>query len=230
MPSTNKSYRVEVIDKRYGDWSGERRCSLGISLGAHYHERGKFRATVDWVSDRFESCAIILCDTLQRFNSPAFYRGDEAAALRDAIAFGDDWLRRNSDSLAAFSIPHVVSRWEDWRNHPDFKRTLALLEKIWAKDSKLQEIVTTDVARFIKNNPLSDGQKEISPQLRINSGISYMLEEMAGLALFAKEHGSFEVYAGPKITAIDYLIKERPGEIPLELLTWRSLKIDFRAL
>ena len=230
MRNTSKSYRVKVIDKEITDWSMERHCTLGISLGAHYHEGGKFRATVGWVSQNFDSCAIVVCDTLQRFNLPSYYLGNENSARLAALALGDEWLSRNSAAIELFSIPCQITRWEEWRTHPDFQSTLNQLEYVWQQDAGLRAIIEVDVARFIRNNPLADESHAFNFEDRLMGGIRYILEELAGLALFSRQHGAFEVYAGPKIKALNYLKQIQPASTPKEILSLRFLKIDFQSI
>ena len=223
--STGKVYKARPRGGRALQCSLSGSCTLGISIGADFHEAGKLEATVLWLSEHFDSCAILLCDTLQRYNYDSYFRGEHEVALSEALQSGDEWLKRNKKILSRFAIPVTITRWEDWREHSGFESRLESITQIWQESEEMQRLILDDIQRFIANNPLSPEQFPL--KARIAAGAHYLLEELAGLSLFADEYGSLEVYAGAKIRAIEYLKDCKDSRAPESFKAMRSIKIDF---
>lgn len=77
--------------------------------------------------------------------------GSEYVALQSAITSGTEWLERNRPLLQAVSIPIVVSRWEDWRLHPDFLRVHTLIRAVFIQDKGFKSEVASRVALYTDN-------------------------------------------------------------------------------
>lgn len=225
MIKAKRSYIVEVAKGQPTEWRSYGRITLGISVGAHYHEGEKFSATMRWAQEHFNSCAIIVCDSLHRYNEPEHYSGDPAKALEKCLASGEDWLKRNLSAILSSTIPCTVTRWEDWRLHPDFNHVHRQIMGVYAQDAGMRASVEAGAQRYLRNNPvLSDCLGEA----RARGCSLYILEELAGLTLFARQYGLWEAYAGAKIAALEYLKSAQRADLPEPLLEIRSLKIHLK--
>lgn len=227
MARAPRGYIVEVAKNQSEDWRSHDRITLGISVGAHYHEGAKFAATMRWVEQHFQSCAILVCDSLHRYNEPQYYAGDLETALATSIKNGTDWLERNSIAITSASIPCAVTRWEDWRLHPDFHATYEQIARVHADDAGLRDSVDESVQRYLRHHPAAN--EDISGQ-RAEGSRFYILEELAGLTLFARQNGTWEAYAGSKIAALDYLKSTQRNDLPEPLLDIRSIKIHLKEI
>jgi tRNA-dependent cyclodipeptide synthase len=224
----SKTYTVEVARSEDPLWRDSRNITLGISVGQHYHEGGKFQATVDWVGKYFTSCSILVCDSLHRFNERAYYVGARDQALQAAIDSGTDWLKRNHEALASIKIPVSITRWEDWRLHPDYEAVHREIERVFDSDSGMQGVVAEGIEVYIDNQIRKGSFDQSEATERRATSASYLIEELAGLTLFARRHGTLEAYAGSKILALDYLRASGRTDLPEPLLKIRSIKINLR--
>lgn len=71
------------------------RCLLPISVDSIAHEDERFAATIDYVNQHFDSCVLLLGDTLQRFTIAFDCPEDPNSLINVARARGDSWLVRN---------------------------------------------------------------------------------------------------------------------------------------
>ncbi len=68
-------------------------CMLLISVGQIYHEGEKLSLVIDLINNKFKTCTIMLCDTLQRYNLMEDYNEKEAYQL--TLRQGAEWLNIN---------------------------------------------------------------------------------------------------------------------------------------
>ena len=79
-------------------------CVLTISVGQKNHESHKLHAAIDAVNKSFNSCIIMLCDTLQRHTLKIQSDKDENQLYGESLIAGDDWLTRNNLFLSKLTI------------------------------------------------------------------------------------------------------------------------------
>ena len=223
------TYKLEVARGEGDDWRACRRVTVGISVGAHYHEGAKFQATMKWVAENFDSCTVLICDSLHRFNEQDYYSGAHEAALRKSILSGTEWLERNRASISSCPIPCVVTRWEEWRLHLDFPKVREQICGVYDQDPWMQAAVTLSVDRYVSNSLRRGEVPDVSIEARSEASRLYIIEELAGLTLCARAHGTLEIYAGSKIPALDYLKEKKRADLPEPLLEIRSLKVILKA-
>ncbi len=223
MRDIDLKYRVRPRGGAEAQKTLNGRCTLGISMGAHFHEQDKFFSTVLWVNQTFDSCTTLLCDTLQRFGTLEYFRGDLEGAEARSRQEGEEWISRNAGALQSFTIPHKLMRWDDIRLDSAFSKRLEDILELYAESEEMQSLIQEDCLRFINNNPMPG----VSESDRIVASRDFLLEEIAGLTLFAERFGPQEVYAGAKIKAIEYLKTCDDKRVPSSVHGMFSIKIDF---
>ena len=223
-----KEYRIKIIGE--GNLPESSACTLGISVGGHFHEGDKFRATVKWVSTNFNYCHIFVCDTLQRYNHKDFYLGDKERARQESRRQGDQWIKNNRLAFESFSIRYDVGRWDDWTAHERFPEYWETMQRLFKDCRPFREALEGDVSRFLNNNWSRLANDGVSYQIRFEGGLNYMLEELAVLAIISEEKSPVEIYAGPDSKGARLLKQERVKGTPLGLLNRSAIKIDFRGV
>jgi hypothetical protein len=105
-PPQTGAYAVKP--KGGADWQRFDTVRLEISVGQQYHEGQKMAATLAWARTRFRGVAVLVNDTLQRFNlmfdkglseAEAFRRTQaDGAASTSTTSSSQDWSRKAKSS------------------------------------------------------------------------------------------------------------------------------------
>jgi tRNA-dependent cyclodipeptide synthase len=77
-------------------------CMLGVSLGNANFEGARLEASVEWISERFERCAVVVGDSVYRLTLQLLEGLDADAARAKALEAGVDFCRLYAPMLAQF--------------------------------------------------------------------------------------------------------------------------------
>lgn len=187
-PPQTGSYAVKV--KNGSGWQGSSACRLHISVGQEYHEGEKLKATFNWVSHRFERVIICVNDTLQRYNFR--YQGHSSEdAYRLAEQAGSEWISRNLAEIQNIDAKVEIFRWEDWTEHPDFKRTLQQVTERYDYDKEFKDTLDSDVLAYWERNSLKGSFEDFK-----KLSTKYYLEETAAFFIMYDEETATNIYPG----------------------------------
>ena len=126
------------------------RCAMLVSVGQHYHEGVKFKATVDFVNAKFKECIIFLGDALQRYNLCVSCAEKNPNNLFDlSINKGDEWLQRNKSVLQQFTIPLRVIRWSRWLNDKHFPSAYEKIKREIRKNANYKSTYVQSINEFL---------------------------------------------------------------------------------
>src|SRR5690606_5320450 len=107
----------------------------------------KFFALAEWCAQRFESCDLVVSDTLQRYNLAAWTGGDLGAALTLSRIAGDAWLDRHRATIAAISSARIV-RWDDCLARSEYGPGRAKLGQLYEEDDHVRSAIDRTVAAY----------------------------------------------------------------------------------
>jgi len=180
------------------------RCLLTISVGQATHEGELFAATMDLINTSFESCIILIDDSLQR-HTMAFNKAEDASFFYEkSIKEGQFWLTRNNIYYDKLTIPKKIIHWDMWLNHVNYKAQqksiISLLESDplykAAFDQSIDEFLVKYCARLPEPDKFSI---EIARQLSFD----FVLEECTALCLWPELECHFECYPNKHNAAIE---------------------------
>lgn len=182
----------------------ESKCLLLISVGQESHEGERFSKTIDLINSSFESCIILLYDSLQRYTmalnsaqSPEYYH-------KIATDEGYHWLERNKKFYNKLSNLQEVYHWDHWLNQSDFVTKKAELQEIIKVDSTYKAVFDNSInkylERYCKRITSLDGF-DIERAKKIC--FDYILEECVVLCLWTKLNCHYEVYPNHHNDAIE---------------------------
>jgi len=179
-------------------------CIMPASVGQLAHEGLRFKEDLLAMGRRYGSIIILPADTLQRHsdliytNTPA--DTDDIAALArlelEAKSRGDEWLERIQpyiEEAQAQNITVHISRWNDWRAHPEFKNKLKYVQELYDSNEKFKRAIDSSVNDYIKRVASKKGV--INEEKAKICSARYKLEECAVISLW-HEMG-FKAFAYP---------------------------------
>lgn len=186
-------------------------CLLPISVGQGYHEGEKFRATILVVNKHFRDCHVVICDSLQRFTIQFAENLSDSEATRVSLLRGREWLERNRAALDLLSIPHQITKWDDWKSDAAFVRHAQDIERLHAADEMYRQsiIETTTVFARVRQSVTID--KSLAEK--------YIREECAMMSLWIEQGFEFEVYPTKRRAASDFAYRELIGKFKSDKMT-----------
>jgi hypothetical protein len=178
---------------------GKSRCLLTISVGQEAHEGDKFGATIDLVNTAFESCILLIDDSLQR-HSMALNKAEDADFFYQAsIAAGDAWLTRNKPYYQKLDNLEQIIRWDKWLKHPNYPKKFTQIKALLAKDKDYQHNFDETITAFLKRNPQN---RCIDDENARRLCLDYLIEECTALCLWPEINAHFEVYPSKRNLAM----------------------------
>lgn len=182
-------------------------CMLLISVGQPYHEGEKLTATIDLIKNKFHSCTIMVCDTLQKYNLMEHHNEEDAYKL--SLQKGDEWLIRSKEQFAKLEIPYNIIRWDDIIQDVTFPAKLRQVEELYRSNpaycNAFLNTVDSYFLRLMKRGEVLDKEE------RYKISLKYLIEECAGMLIWADRGYNFEVYpttrAEVMAATFEFLIK-----------------------
>lgn len=189
----------------------ESTCVLPISVGQPYHENMKFEWTIQLVNQHFKECFIMICDSLQRHTLSLKYPLHQEAQLHQkSIEAGDFWWERNKKTIDKLKIPYQLMRWDQWLSTPTYKKNRVLIDKWYQNDFELRQIMNHTISKFLIRAQEKNTFGLKADQL-FHICLEYTKEEMSIMPLWVEKNIHFEVYPGPRSSAMraahDRLVK-----------------------
>lgn len=179
-------------------------CLMPASVGQLAHEGQRFKEDLLAMGRRFGGIVLLPADTLQR-HSELIYSdlpadsedlGQLAALETEAEARGTEWLERIQPFITEArnqNIPVHISRWNDWRTHPDFKAKLNAVYELYAGNDKFKRAIDASVTDYIKR--VASKRGAIDEAKAIICSTRYKLEECAVISIW--HDMEFKAFAYP---------------------------------
>lgn len=214
-------------------------CTLTISVGQPSHEGDRLLATILKINETFQQCNIMVCDTLQRFNSWQFL--SPSASKKDMYDYskseGDKWLIRNRKILNQLTIPVKITRWDYWLNHPLFPQINQKMRDTLLQDNDYLAVLNYTVneykERLLNRNTIENSNIN-SVERTILGSKAYLIEESVIMLLMNKiTNYKYELYPGKRNNVLAYIhehyIKKQTQQnlnhVSIKFLTRKHLNI-----
>lgn len=202
------------------------RCILPISVGQKVHEDKKFLATIQLINRSFQSCVVLIDDTIQRHTIKIHDDSPEDILYQKSLELGDQWLKRNKLAYSQLTIPHSVIRWSKWLEHELFQQHWNRVHEFYNTHSGYKEAIHKNVEEYLSRSLKHPGKKSFDYDRAFSLCVDYLKEECAGMCLWVEEECHFEVYPNGRNKAMaatyEYLIR------PLYPHLLRSVALRFK--
>ncbi|NER33980.1 MAG: tRNA-dependent cyclodipeptide synthase [Oscillatoria sp. SIO1A7] len=222
----NASAKVfpETLQNSLGKY---RKCVFAISLGSKnfaYSER--IEACIKWISKNFNSCVVLVGDSVYRLTVEvrSKLKGEEALSL--ALKTGQDFIkeRRLLFDQYSGSCQFEFKMLSEIEKRSDFQIYYEELQGLYQKNESFQRMVNSFAQTYLNrgkdvaDEPISEKQKYLAT--------SYLLEESALFASVAKEGWLVFVYPG-SIKSFEEIAEGLHPEVPepLKQIVWVSLRL-----
>lgn len=192
---------VEENDK--AKFSGSQ-CLLTISVGQEVHEGEKFASTIDLVNASFDSCIMLIDDSLQRHTMAINTTKDAAFFYDISIKEGDLWLIRNETYYSKLTILKKIIRWNTWLTHSHYKDKQNEITALIQNDVSYKENFENTITEFLKRYYERLQETDFFDMAKARQlCFDYLLEECTALCLWPEMNCQFEVYPSRRNQVMD---------------------------
>lgn len=178
------------------------KCILPISImGRKEHEGNRFQATMKLINNSFESCALIIVDSLYRHTLKIDHPNESTTVLYNkAKEAGTSWLERNINAYSQLSIPYKIIRWNEYLNNPKFSQQYTIVSDLYNKDMQYKQSIDDSVKEYLKRQLNNKNIVNFNYEEASECCINYLIEECAAMCLYGEYE--FEVYPTGRTTAL----------------------------
>jgi tRNA-dependent cyclodipeptide synthase len=223
-PPQNGQYAVRV---KYGpDWKVFDTVRMEISVGQPYHEGEKLVCTLKWANDRFDKVALLVNDTLQRYNLMFDEGLIEKEAQSRTFRAGDEWIRRNIKPIVKSRAS--IFRWNDWLASPDYNKSETAVKNLYQTNLEFRNNIEHAISEVWDRRTLKDPDLMPRKEEFFENSRRYLLEETAVFSIIYKTIPGISAYPGSfhEMWAM-FVDREVPGA-PEGLKNSHCVRIDFR--
>ncbi|KTD29683.1 hypothetical protein [Legionella maceachernii] len=202
MPSIKAVYRY--IDESSKSKFNQSQCLLTISVGQEVHENEKFETTIELVNNSFDSCIMLIDDTLQRHTMVLDRTESPNDVYQIALDEGDRWLERNKKYFSNLSNLANIIRWDKWLNHSNYLINQKLIKDEIENDSAFKFIFDDTIQEFLKryySRLLNKTNFDLERGYTLC--FDYLIEECTAMTLWPELGCHFEVYPSRRNFAMD---------------------------
>lgn len=161
-------------------------CSVTVSVGQKSQEGIRFAATIHSITNHFQECTIMVCDSLHRHDLLMHNPKDNE--------IGDDWLKVNEKYFSLFTIPYHIIRWDYWFLHEKYMEAAKKIEQLFTNNEEYKQSFFKTIDMFMKRFKNKIALEHFNPDLVIKHSLNYLKEECAVMLLWAENKYNFEIY------------------------------------
>lgn len=185
-------FKCPGIDKEQFQQS---RCLLTISVGQEVHESEHFETTIELVNNSFNSCVMLIDDSLQRHTMAMNSENDADSFYKASMKAGDQWLERNAIYYEKLTILDKIVRWDRWLTHHAFNNKQKEVKALINSDVLFKAAFTNTVNEFLDRYGRRIKNKEtFCLEMAQKLCFDYLIEECTAFCLWPELGCHFEVY------------------------------------
>jgi len=198
-------------------------CIFGISLGSkNFVERERLEACIKWISENFNTCLVLVTDSIYRLTIEVRQEARGDAALLEALRTGEQYIKDNYSLFEQYSgsCQFKFQKASEIQQQSEFDRYYQELQIFYKKNESFQSLVNLFAQKYLSRvQPMATNPRE-------HIGITYLLEESALNACLAQQGWLVVVYPGSIKTFEDISEGLHPeAPLPLQQMIWVSLRL-----
>ncbi len=212
------------------------KCVFGISLGSYNFVNSKrLEACIKWISENFQTCLVLVCDSIYRLTIEVRQEINSHDALLKAIYTGEQFIEENSFLFEQYSqsCKFDFQKASQIEKQPEFSIYYQALQCLYQENDSFQQLINSFTQKYLNRG--EKGQQEIKQpdsflQEKMHLGTTYILEESAFSACLIKQGWSVFVYPG-SIKTFEEISEGLHPEVPepLKQMIWVSLRLKKKA-
>ncbi len=212
----------------------EHRCYLPVSLETTPFQRPMLDAVIDWISDNFSRCAVLVGDSVHRLTLQITRNLSQEDAKTEALRLGEVFTAENRSLFEA----KMTGRYEFLKcsvieeEHPecaDYRETLwQLFNNKNNKDFQISvnESASAYVDRRFEKQDLASISMTRAEMLELSR--QYLIEEMTLFATVVQMGWETDVYPGEELSALAEIANGKYPDVPEPLKRRKNVELKLK--
>jgi len=195
------------------------KCFYGISINNPFTWGKHTKLFLEWISQNFAHCNVLIVDYLYRINEYISFGGNTQDAIDKSLLLGKIIEKRlNEDINKISSDKFTMIHWKDYiDSNPNFIKHINYLKSNFNNNERFQnnirKISKLYVERLIKREESLFLTKEES----INQSNSYIIEELAIISCLVESNYCVSIYPGTQLSILKEIAKGHFPELDTSL-------------
>lgn len=195
-----------------------KKCYLGISIENTVFKGDSLKALINWASQRFEQCLVVVGDDLCRFNRRIVDGLTPDQALDAARRQGDAFIDQAGGFIESIPRGNVkLTRWNEHLQSDLYREARAVLDRLFATDTDFRDAIEKDAVSFTERQNSRAGKMFVEMPEAIELCCQYLLEEIAVFSALSARSWHVELYPGPELHALLDVARGKFADIPKAL-------------
>jgi tRNA-dependent cyclodipeptide synthase len=199
---------------------------LLVSVGKPYHEGEKLQAAINFVNNKFKTCTIMVCDSLQRHTLSLTEQINIDKAYTLSLQTGERWIYESSKIYQALRIPYSLYRWDQWLKAQEYEAAKNTVDKLYTNDIQFKTAIDTSankfISRYARRHPHPN---QIDYHRAYAAGTEYLKEECCVIMNIWRQYDyDFILYPGEMIDAVKMARHHFVLQRNSEKLKWLYIK------
>ncbi|HEG43505.1 MAG TPA: tRNA-dependent cyclodipeptide synthase [Phycisphaerales bacterium] len=196
----------------------QKKCYLGISIENPIFEGDSLKALLNWASERFEQCLVVVGDDLCRFNQRIVNGLAPDEALEAAHMQGDAFIAQAGGFIESISRGNVkLTRWNEHLQSDAYRQSRAAIDRLFATDAGFKAAIEKDAVSFARRQSQRVGKIAVEMDEAIELCCQYLLEEIAVFSALSERKWRVELYPGSELHALVDVARGKFADVPKPL-------------
>lgn len=211
------------------EYGGEQ-CMLGVSMGNANFEGARLEASIEWISERFQHCAVVLGDSVYRLTLELLEGLDPDTARARALAEGEAYERLYAPLLRQYgkACRFEFIRFSQVEQDPRFAAHHQALLAMERDDPAFRQSIEDFANLYLgRGDKLDANPFAVSPERAAEIASAYLIEESALFCVLEEMGWPALVYPG-SIASISDLCEGRFAGTPEALKRMAFLSLELR--
>jgi len=192
-----------------------KKCYMGISLTNPVFQGRALEALVNWMTDRFQHCLVVIGDVLWRYNEQIFSGLDPEKAQTRAQQLGDTFIEQTKRLFRSLPNDRLeLTRWQSHLETPEFLKSKKQLNLLFESDTEFRSAVQRDAYSFIRRQAKQNRDFAVPTEKAIELSSQYLLEEIAVFSSLSEQGWHVELYPGPELKVLIDIAKGKYRNVP----------------
>ena len=196
----------------------QKKCYLGISIENPIFEGDSLKALLNWASERFEQCLVVVGDDLCRFNQRIVNGLAPDKALEAAHRQGDAFIAQAGPIIESISKGNIkLTRWNEHLRSDAYRQSRTALDKLFATDAGFKAAIEKDAVSFAQRQSQRASTIAVEMDEAIELCCQYLLEEIAVFSALSERNWRVELYPGSELHALVDVARGKFADVPKPL-------------
>lgn len=182
-------------------------CFYGISINNPFTWGKHNKLLLEWISQNFSNCIIIIVDYLHRINEQIFFNKNKDDAIEKSMLLGKLIENRFTEDMPNISSNKIkIVHWCDYiESNPKYQLYYNSLKSTFKNDLNFQSNIQYDSKLYVERLISRGESLFLSKEEAIHKSNLYILEELALISCLIENSYTISIYPGTQLNILKEL-------------------------